>query len=340
MSTRIHRTLRGGRRLMMIALLAGSWLPGGTVRAIEPDAPPSAPAARPAEPEPDDPGATIERGVRSALREAERAISRAAEIGRDMAARVTAVGRPAILVLPGAKIKGEAADALGEDLAVMTRLVEKAARGDDSERRPAAGRGTSPGGRDLNALYLDGFGALFLVDVGFPLVAPRDVKRTKESESADPEWEAARRSVQSEARNGGGARWDWRRPLEGEPAEFDEGRVEAFRKSLIRTLRHAANLRGMGPEETVAVVVFGPAPLDPALAGGPRRPGRRFESRTVVMGEGPGKMDIHVEGDRDEVRGSAVSVMTLRVRKADAEAFAKGELKEDEFTKRVQISTR
>ncbi len=265
---------------MLAALLSlglPALMPGARAQSAD-AAPPSAPrvvlaraealdAPEPPEP-PDRENAsferTVERSVNAAMRSAEAAIARAAEMGKSVAMRFSSSGRPATLVLPGEDLEVEAADALSEDLAVMGRILGKAAgRGGSDQHLWMTGFGGfgSPG---LEALYLDGFGALFLLNVDFPLVGPKDTKKSAQAEPVDRTWEEARRELKS-----------GRGPFEAAPtvflgrgdegADFEPGRVEELKRALIESLRHAANLKSVRENDTIAVAVFGPAPK---LGGG------------------------------------------------------------------------
>lgn len=284
---------------------------------------------------------TIERNVRTALRTTERAITRAAEAGRSMAYRLTSGGRPSVLVLSGAKLEGVAMETLSEGLAVMSRLLGKASAGGDSEEKVRFGGFLGLGGRDLDAMYLDGFGALFLLDVGFPLVPPAEASEEKSGNPVDAEWEEARREVR-EARGLGGIIGAWvpgHEEIQG--GRYQEARVEKLKRSLIQALRHAANLEGVAGNETIAVTVFGPAALEAgggvAESGG-RRGGARSSQQTVVVRDS--NLRVLTEDHRGGGVGATGSMLTLRVKKSEADALAKGQLGEEEFAKRVQVSAR
>jgi hypothetical protein len=90
------------------------------------------------------------------------------------------------------------APALSEDLTVMMRILEKAA-GTKADGPPTAagialfsfGQPSSP-----RAFYLDGYGAMFLLNVRYPLMAPPkrdDPDRT--NDTSNSEWEKAKEEV-------------------------------------------------------------------------------------------------------------------------------------------------
>lgn len=268
-------------------------------------------------------GATVQDSVNHAMRQAELAIERAADVGRSVALRFTAGPGPRALVLPGTDMKAEEADRLTEDLGVMGRILEKAiGRGPSrGERLWFDGMIGGMSGRGPDALYLDGFGALFLLRVDYPLVAPASPRGDKEPEATDRTWEETRRELR-QGTSGDVRLWEGIDGKPGRPdwAEFDAARVEELRNALIQAFKHASNLNLPKAEETVAVTVFGPAATD--SESGVRAGGRRARGGTADEGKRTG------------------STLTLRARKADIDAFAKGKLSVEEFGKKVQETVR
>ena len=104
------------------------------------------------------------------------------------------------LIIRTRDLDPESQSQLEEDLHVMSRIVEKAAQ-------PEPGRGPramgidlvfGPGESPVRSLYLDGYGALFMVDVNFPLL-PLPSIETNLVENAKPAtastWEQARQEL-------------------------------------------------------------------------------------------------------------------------------------------------
>src|SRR5262249_54718529 len=103
--------------------------------------------------------------------------------------------------------------ALEEDLAVMAHILNKAT--DDlpgGQPHPPSALGVdlffSPGAAPMRSLYLDNYGAVFFLNVGFPLIAPE--KAEEEKPAADSAWEDAKEELYGQ--HGPGA-------MVGEPAE-------------------------------------------------------------------------------------------------------------------------
>lgn len=193
--------------------------------------------------------------------------------------------------------------------------------------------------RSVRASYLEGFGALFMIKVNFPVLGATRPAETKQAPPADSDWEKAKRDL------AGGSTGLARNFDTGESVEYDPNLLARLTESLLTTLKNATNIRGVKPEEFIAVAVFGTSsgPTRSALGalrfggGGfsaPDVPAIEASTRSVVEGraqpEGmPSLMDaggIH--------RGT---VLTLRAKRSDADMFAKGELSFEAFRARVSI---
>jgi hypothetical protein len=269
-----------------------------------------------------DTAATVQDAVTSAMRQAEEAIRHAAHVGRSVAVAFAPGGAPRTLVLPGEQMKPEEADQMSEDLTVMSRILDKATARDGEESRMFSGlRGWSWKGRGgAEALYLDGFGALFLLAVDFPLMPAGKAEMAKEEEATDSTWETAKRELH------GGPPWDAPlppEPFERQTAEFRKAWVDELREDLVATLKHATNIRGLRDAETVAVAVFGPS------AGSAER-------REVTVRKGSGNARAIAWSNT----AAGGTVMTLRAKRADVAALAKGTIDQAEFSRRVTVSVR
>ena len=152
------------------------------------------------------------------------------------------------LIVPRADITEEQLADVQEELTIMSRILAKAtdpeASGHGGFRFKLAGFGFG-GGSDLDALYLEGYGAVFLLDVDYPLVEPpkNGEKKAAPRGDKDPTWEKTRREL---AGTPGGDEELLADDTEADPgAAFDADRVAALRKRLIESFRHAANLKAL-----------------------------------------------------------------------------------------------
>ena len=212
---------------------------------------------------------------------------------------------------------------LEEDLAVMSRILEKAA----SERSGGQPYGAkvmgidifyTPAASPLRSLYLDGYGALFMLHVGFPFLAPPQSEGQQEKPEANTEWEDAKQELYGQRGVG--------RALNVASEPYDEERVNRLKEGLLESLKNATNIRGLKPDDSITVCVF----------GGPssgRPQAKTYFKRST--GSGEARSDVAVSGRA----GSPMrqTIMTIRVKKLDADAFAKGTMTQEAFRKRAHV---
>src|SRR5258706_9413271 len=113
-----------------------------------------------------------------------------------------------------------------EDLNIMTRLIENTLErglGDDS---PDVKMGIrmyySDGGRSVRPLYLEGFGALFMIKVGFPVFAPPVAEAKTQPPATDSEWEKAKHDLSTGPESRGpGADFVFSGGTKYDPAQVD-----------------------------------------------------------------------------------------------------------------------
>lgn len=172
-----------------------------------------------------------------------------------------------VLVVPTSEVKVQQFAAIQQDMRVMLHILKKAVQGD--EKHPLVGGVFSPYGsllgRDgpsLQSLYVQGYGALFFVQANIPLewssepvlaVGPEG----EDGEAADPVWQQARNQVFNPASRANQPRSQRRD-------------TEALMRKIIDGLKHATNIRYIGPEERVVVTVLSgsEAPSMFGMAGG------------------------------------------------------------------------
>jgi hypothetical protein len=243
-------------------------------------------------------------------------------------------GTPREPVVVGGDAKSHAT--MEEDLNVMMRIFEKAAGG-KNEARPTAGGielfafGRSSGPR---VFYLDGYGAMFVLNVKYPLLAPPakdDQSRT--NEPADTEWEKAKEEVYGRR----APREDLGKFNAAVGEEFDSQRVEDLKTQIIDDLVNAKNIRGMKADDYVTVVVLGGG----TRGGSIRREVRSPRAGGAGGGGGGGRGGGTIYGGVTMMESTseigAQSTMTLRAKKSDIDTLAKGELNADEFRKKVSV---
>jgi len=250
----------------------------------------------------------------------------------------------AVLVIPAAELKVEDLAAITEDMSVMSRIFAKKL----GQARLTTGRRSwyvedyNPFfGRDngtIEAVYLEGYAALFLMKVNFPLSPLPEEKEEKETEEkdTDPLWTQMRQEIYEPEEV------DRRRRPDGPPEEkYDAEKVAELKETLIKTLKHAANIRALKPDQSVILTVI----------GGRNQSGTRTTTRPSYGRSSGALYDDSRSGRRSRSsyitttpRGAESgsflpTVLTICVKKSDIDAFAKGELSFDQFREKTGIFT-
>ncbi|MBN2594942.1 MAG: hypothetical protein JXA81_15660, partial [Sedimentisphaerales bacterium] len=171
-----------------------------------------------------------------------------------------------VLVIPSEQATTQDLITINEDMNVMSRIFEKNLEQErvatftsnifipGRRERYGALLGNSRG--QIQSMYLQGFGALFLLKVDFPLSPPPDVQKeqqqeTQKAEQGDPVWRQIRQEMYEPEKSRRDRRKD--RP----ESKYDAEKVENLKTTLIQTLKHAANIRCLKPDESVILTVVG-----------------------------------------------------------------------------------
>ncbi|MCP4607991.1 MAG: hypothetical protein GY845_04680 [Planctomycetes bacterium] len=232
-----------------------------------------------------------------------------------------------VLVIPSVEMKVENLAAISEDMNVMSRIFDtqlnqtQLTTGKEkwfSQRYHWLVQG---GSSTTEAIYLEGYGALFLMKINMLLSAPPEApQKEKTKEDEDPVWSQMRREMYEpeEIRRS--------RAKERPEEKYDAEKVETLKTNLIKTLKHATNIQALEPEQLVILTVIGDrhgstATVTQSISYG-RSTGR---SRTVQTTRG------------DETSSLLPTVLTICAKKSDIDAYAKGELDYDQFRQRTGI---
>jgi len=271
-----------------------------------------------------------------------------------------------VLVVPAGEVKAEDLAEIIEDMQVMSHILDERFK----ETRRVQGAFTDFGdffGRDnrtTEATYLQGYGVLFSMEVNFafsPPPKPQEQRTEQTAENIDSTWQRARRQMFSPG--------DPRRSRgSGSAEEYNSQMVEELKRDLITTLKHAANIRGVQPDEWVILTVIGGGRQSGGVYGGggfmmggmemsggsayggstsDRRAGRGGYEGGGMMGGAMGGMGGGIGGGMmgggiggfDEMGVSPATVLTIRAKKSDIDAYAKGEQILVQFQQKVQIFT-
>jgi hypothetical protein len=229
------------------------------------------------------------------------------------------------IVVPSGPLDDADVDAIADDLAIMSRIFGKALRQEFGEgyEPPPEHAIMAPlfAGHGPRAVFLQGHGAVFILNVKFPLAGPQEQERPEAEEEPDSIWEDTRREMK-EPPGFPFAAEPPHRPPRGGP-EFDPEKVERLTAVLLETVRHAANMHGLEPGHSIAVAVTGTAPVTPPDYAW-RSEVRADVGRTVVIS--------------GRLGGQRPAVLTIHVRKADVDAFATGESDSEQFRQGAVIA--
>ena len=241
-----------------------------------------------------------------------------------------------VLVIPSAQMKMENLAVITEDMSIMSRIFDKqvsqsnepTARGglyDDFN--PFFGRGN----RTTEAIYLEGYGALFLMRVNMLFSAPPEAQqKEKTEEETDPVWSQMRREMYAPQEV------ERRRRTEKPEKKYDAGKVESLKTNLIKTLKHATNIRTLKSDQLVILTVIGDRHRSAPNVTPSYSYGRSSASR-YSYGRGTGRRRVVQTLPEVEADSIVPTVLTICAKKSDIDAFAKGELDYDRFRQRIEI---
>lgn len=239
-------------------------------------------------------------------------------------------GTGSVLVIPAAELKIEELALMNEDMSVMSRIFEKNL---EQARVPTARGGLflsshdsfnlllGSGGGVIQSMYMQGYAALFLMKVDFPLSPTPEVKEEKQPEKeqqGDPVWEQMRKDMYE-------PREAERRKTKEPRMEYDAEKVENLKTTLVKALKHAANIRSLKQDESVILTVLG----TDVSAGG--------AGTTVTRGEIVTSGHSRIVQQLPSSSSSSQTVLIIRAKKSDIDSFAKNTLDYEQFRQRIQL---
>ncbi len=247
-----------------------------------------------------------------------------------------------VLVIPTQEIKTEELLAINEDMNVMSRIfgneLNQTRLTSTQTNWMFTGENWAPGfwGRGDSmpqGMYLQGYGALFLMKVDFPLSAQPDIEEQEEQktekEDVDQIWQQTRQQIyepQETSRS--------RRGAERDQVKFDPQKVENLKTTLIKALKHAANIRVLKPDESLILSITGSGASSNVVGIMTNR-----TDQIMVIEEAGGKQisRVYEDGLPNAIKLSSPTALVIRAKKSDIDSFAKGELDLDKFRQRVAI---
>ena len=263
-----------------------------------------------------------------------------------------------VVVIPASDTQAGEFDVTIEDMRVMLQILDEKLISEPRTIRGVLmdyGEFFGSENQSSRAVYIQDYGVLFLMEVDFPLLFGPELRQEPEhtaDESTDPVWQQARQKVLSPNTNATGN-------LPESRTETIQERVERLKTDLIQAMKHVSNIRQLKPVEWIIFNVTGIN----QLSGRTGRSG--MYTRGGIYGEGGyggysggnsplggyagghGRMGGYISmsggaavggmGGYGDMDFSSSTVLTIRAKKSDVDAFAKGELDVEQFRQKINI---
>jgi hypothetical protein len=223
------------------------------------------------------------------------------------------------------------ANPIKEDLAIMSRIIEKGIA-DELSQDTIKASGIPVFLHDMRTVrnfYIEDYGALFLLNVNMALTAPEPAKQKKDKggDAPDSTWEQTRNELLGRKRTAVAGY----KERHSKAKEFDQDEVDRLQNALIEALRNASNMH-LKPEDWVTIAVSG--------AGGGEEEG---EMSITQSSDGAARVWSFQSGQPghpmafEDSPDAETATMVLRVKKGDIDKFGKDK-SGDEFKKKVSIT--
>ena len=255
------------------------------------------------------------------------------------------------LLIPSAGLEPPQLAEIHKDMQIMSRILDKALASvgparyayhpganvdptiDDPFSRPAYASAAATfrsllagPTKCMEAVYLDGFGALFVTRVDFP-VAPVQSGEVPSKTAEESVWEQTKQELRGVTRASQAMRasgYDHYYGSGSRAQEYEEQRVYQLARTLLAALGEASNIRGLRAEDSVAVAVLGGVVKGPLVFEYPLFPEDDAEPR--VRGESTSR-----------VIAARPTALTIRLKKSDIDAFAHNDFSFDTLRRKATI---
>ncbi|NLH15321.1 MAG: hypothetical protein GX455_01960 [Phycisphaerae bacterium] len=221
----------------------------------------------------------------------------------------------ATLILPGDDPDPNQLRLLHEDMVVFSEILQEGLRPlliRPDEMNTADSSGSFNGAGSLNhSTYIEGYGAVFLLYVDFPLIGRVKSDISPREDRKDLVWETAKERI-----------WNSRPSRKPTEVRFDPQRIERLKGNLMEGIGHGSNIRGLSEKDWIVV----------AVQCRPPRPEIGFEYFY-------GKASAGVTTPGAATGRNNPSALILRVPKGVVNAFAEGRLTKEDYRKKVHVIT-
>ncbi len=217
----------------------------------------------------------------------------------------------AVLVVPGTESTPEQAAELAEDLDVMCAVFDKFLS-DSGVKMRSWGTSGHRRRRSTRCIYLPNSGPVFVMEAEFPLApAAQEAPKEDKAPDVDPLWAEVKSSMRS-------PRPQSMYKNKHAQAPYDELKVVNLKVTLLRAVKHASNVRHMGSDEQIAIVVVESGHAN-RVSTTIRVEGRRNTYNTIGSAVGP------------------TNVLTFGATKAQVDTAAQKKLTPEAFESDVTI---
>ncbi len=237
--------------------------------------------------------------------------------------------------------KPESISQLTEDMGIMARILDKQVLEIPVPKRRTAGFGDVSlypytGASQQNqtkGIYISDFGALFLMDVDFPLKAePKAEEKEEEKTEASDIWEQTKDELTGRIQRFGPVAPEIKR--DEKRVAFDADKVKELKEKIIKSLKYASNIRGLESGDDIIVCVKSTS----GQGRGRIREIKIYGSQIGAQTSGGGAFGgVGYGGAFAEEEGNLITGMTIIVDKDDVDEFAEGDMDYDEFCEEVEI---
>ncbi len=231
-----------------------------------------------------------------------------------------------------------------EDMGIMARILDKQVL---EIPRPQS-RQTTFGDRSFHyvqtvasqqnrtrGIYISGYGALFLMDIDFPL-KPEPKTEEKEEKKADVGdiWEQTKGELMG--RHWGSGLIEMEVKEDKQKVAFDEDKIKELKEKIIKALKYASNIRGLEPGDDIIVAVKSTIQQDRGRIREINIYGSRIGMQTSGISV-VGKTSAMAGGSAEEKEPDLITGVTIIVSKDDVNSFAEGDVDYEEFCEDVEI---
>jgi len=238
-----------------------------------------------------------------------------AQASSGISTNVTALptANEAVLVVPTARMEADTFMQLTEDMNIMCRVMDRLLTSAGLKPHDRSPFVPPDQWRAARGVYLPGFGAVLLVEVDFPLVAPpEDTPEPNVQDQTDTLWSEIKQQMRGQPTPADAGRDSDR------AAAYDELKVESLSRTFLAALKHASNIRGLDPNDHVVTVAIN-APHPAVLLN-------QVFAADSLYGTAPSPAEP-----------SSPQLLVLRATKARVDAYADGTLTPEQFRKETGV---